>query len=102
MNNDKKITLATVKSFINKAGENLHILKTEAFDGMQDMVCATGQKEFVKATRGTVNKDTLGVAGAWFVGGSRNSFTAYNDGRFQGIKVWNCCGAFTLAIPATN
>jgi hypothetical protein len=99
MNTTKKITLATVKSFIKKAGDNLHILRCSAFDGMEDGVRSTGNTEFVKATRGTINKDTLGVAGAWFVGGSRNSFTAYNDGQFHGIKVWNCCGTFTLAVP---
>ena len=100
MDTTKKITLATVKSFIRKSGENLHILCSSSFDGMEDGVRPTGQTDFVKARRCNENKDTLGVAGAWFVGGSRNWFRVYNDGRFSGITVSNCCGKFTLAVPA--
>jgi len=95
MNTTKKITLATVKSFIKKAGDSLHILTSDRFDGTQDMVCSTGETEFSKAIKTEFSRRNLGVCGAFFVGGDR--FEKYAKGQFDGILVYNCCGSFILA-----
>jgi len=95
----KKITLATVKSFINKTAD-LHISTRSTFDGMQDCVASTGNREFAKANRtDEFIENTFGIVGAWFVKGSRDYFTEYNDGKFAGFEVYNCCGKFILAKP---
>lgn len=93
----KKITLATVKSFIRKT-ENLYINQRSRFDGMVDGIMANENPGFDKALPTDAHKSyTHGVHGAWFVGQSRDYFTAYDDGTFQGIAVSNCCGSFILA-----
>jgi len=101
MNTSKKITLATIKSFIAKSGNNLHFVRRTAFDGMQDMVCATGDTKLVKATRCEVTRGTQGVAGASFVGSSRDYFTRYYENGFEGFIVSNCVGSFILAVPVS-
>lgn len=95
----KKITLATIKSFINKTND-LYISTRSTFDGMQDCVTSTGKKEFVKAERTErFMENTCGIVGAWFVKGSRDYFVEYNDGKFAGFEVHNCCGKFIVAKP---
>lgn len=92
----RKITLATVKSMIRK-NPNLYIKVGSKFDGMVDMV-TTVKDSFTPIDR-TDNSDiTLGIMGAWFVGGSRDSFYPYSDNHFDGVEVVNCCGKFTLAV----
>ena len=95
----KKITLATVKSFIKNNQGNLQILTKSRFDGMIDGCANTGEVEF-SPVRKTENNDshTLGIKGAWFVGSSRDYFTEYNENGFIGIEISNCCGHFTLAV----
>jgi hypothetical protein len=71
----KRITLATVKSFIKKNIDNLYINKKSSFDGMTDCVerLAGG---FGKAVRTTEHVEhTNGIKGAWFVGSSRDYFS---------------------------
>jgi hypothetical protein len=93
----KKITLATVKSFIRKT-ENLYINERSKFDGMYDCVMPIENDGFSKAEKTDRHLDnTHGVHGAWFVGQSRDYFTPYNDGKFQGYEIYNCCGKFILA-----
>lgn len=95
----KKITKATFKSFLRKNEGNIYISVGSRFDGMQDM-CVTQEGGFQKAE---LNNDTCdnqcGYTDIWLVGNSRDSFTAYDDGHFQGIEVYNCCGAFIVATP---
>ena len=43
---------------------------------------------------------SLGIKGAWFVGGSRNWFTAFDNGQYRGYEVSNCCGTFILAVKS--
>jgi len=99
----KKITLSTVKSFITKNRENLFINVKSNFDGMTDCV-QPKDGGFDKATSnnaelGTQMYDaTMGIAGAWFVRGSRDYFTAYEDEKFIGFEVYNSCGCCILAI----
>lgn len=94
----KRITLATIKSFIRKNPGRLFIKVRSRFDGMSDGLEWNKSAEFVPAADGGSYRNTLGIAGAWFVGSSRDYFEAYDDGEFTGYKVANCCGYFTLAI----
>lgn len=94
----KKITLATVKSFINKNNGNIYINVTSSFDGMQDCVMPC-QDGFIKAQNESGNSEnTYGIAGAWFVGQSRDRFEAHDCETFTGFKVSNACGSFVLAV----
>ena len=96
----KKITLATLKSFINRNRDNLYINVLREFDGMQD--CRVSQdKGFRKTAVLDFNKNTLGIFDLWVVGGSRNHFDAYDDGVFRGISCGNSCGACVVAIKKT-
>lgn len=93
-----KITLATVKSFVNKNRANLCIKVKSKFDGMTDCVqqVEDGFDPVCEAER--VSAYNLGIQGAWFVGQSRDYFSEYNEGGYKGIKVYNCCGSFILAV----
>lgn len=66
----KRITRATFKSFVTKNRTNLLIKVTSKFDGMQDMVDSTGEKDFVPVRERDSNADnTLGIQGVWLVNG---------------------------------
>lgn len=93
---NKKITLATVKSMIKK-NPNLHIKVGSKFDGMVDMVTDVADS-FTPIERTDNSDRTLGIMGAWFVGGSNDSFYSYSDNHFDGVEVVNCCGKFVLAV----
>ena len=92
-----KITKATIKSFIKKNFDNLYIKVESDFNGMTDCVEAVND-DFHKAVKEEYNDYTLGIANAWFVGGSRDYFAEYNDDNFKGYRVSNCCGRFILAV----
>lgn len=95
----KKITLATIKSFIHKNKDNLHISNKSNFDGMIDCVSDCNDKSFRKAEiSDKTHKNELGVKGVWFVFQSRDYFNEYIDSSFQGFEVSNSCGRFILAI----
>jgi hypothetical protein len=96
----KKITLSTVKSFVNKNRENLLISIESHFDGMTDCVqsCKSSFEPVKEQPTEWLKKDTLNIDGAWFVGSSRDYFYAYENDKFQGIEVSNSCGSFILAI----
>lgn len=95
----KRITLATVKSFIKANCDKLWINVTSRFDGMTDM-CEQQYGGFKKVTTFTADhpEHTRGIAGAWFVGDSRDYFSHYSKDGFEGIQVSNSCGRFILAI----
>jgi len=95
----KKITLATIKSFIKKTPD-LHISIQSHFDGMQDCVTSSIDKSFALAQRNAkFIENTMGIHGAWFVKGSRDYFSEYKDDKFFGYTVSNCCGTFVIAKP---
>ncbi len=95
----KKITLATIKSFIKKTPD-LHISIQSHFDGMQDCVTSSIDKSFALAQRDAkFIENTMGIHGAWFVKGSRDYFSEYKDDKFFGYTVSNCCGTFVIAKP---
>ena len=95
-----KITKATLKSFAKKNAANLHIMMKSNFDGMYDCVMETGEKSFHPVQRREgMEKHTLGISGLWLVGSAGNSFYHYEDDKFVGIEVWNCCGSSIVAVP---
>jgi len=95
----KKITLATIKSFIRKNNNKLYIRTATTFDGMIDGCRECYNNGIEKAEPTDLNnKHTLGIGGAWFVGQSRDYFTAYEADGFTGYEIYNCCGRFYLLI----
>lgn len=95
-----KITKATLKSFVKKNAANLHVMMKSRFDGMYDCVMDTGEKAFHPAQRREgMEEHTLGISGLWLVGSSGNSFYHYEDDKFVGIEVYNCCGSSIVAVP---
>lgn len=100
----KKITLSTVKSFIKNNRDNLFINVKSSFDGMTDC-CESQYDGFVKVLNDKdkfFHSNSLGIAGAWFVGSSRDYFSPYEALGMKGISVSNSCGHFVLAIKVTN
>lgn len=101
----KRITMATIKAFIRK-NDNLFIKVKSKFDGMTDCV-ETVNMGFAKVMTKNLHPQnhyeqrTLGIAGAWFVGSSRDYFEVYQDERFTGFKIFNCCGSFLLVTEKT-
>lgn len=94
----KKITLATVKSFIKKNKDRLYIQNIKDFDGMIDGCRKCDDQTFKIAKFGDDRAiNTLDIFGAWFVGQSSDRFSPYEDENFLGISVYNCCGSFVLA-----
>jgi len=101
MDANKKITLATFKSFVNKNRANLLIRVKSTFDGMVDGVRSTGDNSFDPALQADrLFSNNLGIAGVWLVFGSRDSFSPINEPGLIGIHVYNCCGSFDVAIRA--
>lgn len=95
----KKVTLATLKSFVKKNANALYINVMSEFSGHTDCVESVNGG-FTQATISeNVNvKHNLGIRGAWLVGSSRDYMSAYDDGKFVGIDVWNSCGRFVIAV----
>lgn len=93
----KKITIATVKSFIRKNKTTMQINVKSKFDGMCDGV---NQKHggFVRALSIDYHTDNnFGIAGAWFVGRGNDYLTKFENENMIGIEVYNSCGSFVLA-----
>jgi hypothetical protein len=96
---EKKITKATVKSFINKNFDNLFIKFQSSFDGMTDGIEYSKNSEFSKITKTERNLNhSFGINGAWFVGSSRDYFEAFENDNYKGFYIYNSCGSFYLAI----
>jgi hypothetical protein len=99
----KKITRATVKAFIRRNEGRLFISTRSRFDGMTDGVESCRDQSFSPALKTDAHHDhNLGIAGAWFVGQSRDLFRHYDDGEFEGIDVCNDCGSFVLAVKKND
>jgi hypothetical protein len=102
MSNDKKITVATVKAFIRKAvnTQSLFFKEISKFDSMTDGVVKNPESQFDSyedITEVSTDKYTLGIPGVWFVQSSGNSCSRYEDSKFEGFKVYNCCGSWIVA-----
>lgn len=98
----KKITLATVKSFIKREAKNnnLYLKKSSSFDGMVDCVMPIDDVfSLVNSSKvDFTDRYKLGIAGTWFVGDSRDYFEPFTIDNFTGYRVSNCCGDFYLAM----
>lgn len=95
----KKITLATVKSFIRRNRSSLLISVSSRYDGMQDGVRSTGDNGFSPAIDAdSYHSNNHGIQGVWFVGGSRDFCSRFENETHEGYYVGNCCGSFTLAV----
>ena len=92
-----KVTLRTIKSFINKNRDNLYIMNKSDFNSMVDCVMPSDDQLFRKAEQVDGHANHLGIKGAWFVGRSADYFSEYNANGFKGYEVYNCCGSFVLA-----
>ena len=99
MNTTKKITMATLKSFLRKNKGKVYIQVKSTFNGMQDMVTPVDDNGFqigeetIKCT-----SNTLGLQGIWIVGNSRDRINKYEDDIFNGFYIYNCCGSFSVAV----
>ena len=115
--NGKKITKATFKSFLKRNSDRLYIKVLSKFDGMTDCVERMKDtyskldtsnmylKDYYPAEEGRTfeqRNSNLGLKGVWLVGDSRDYFSFENDGDFIGIKCVNCCGSFTIGINSFN
>ncbi len=87
----KKITLATVKSFIKKSPK-LWVSIHSSFDGSTDCVELTRDNSLVEIRK----ENALGSKGVWVVGSSRDYFKYVENETHFGIKVSNCCGCGTI------
>ena len=96
----KKVTMATVKSFIKKNRAKLLIKISSRFDGMTDGLEWNKDAQFVPVVEtGRVDcQYSLGLSGVWIVGGSRNWVEAINVPGYVGYSVSNCCGKWTVAV----
>lgn len=99
-----KITKATFKSFIRKNEGKLFIKVGSSFDGMSDCVMPVENAQWAPLEKSSnPHENNLGYAGVWLVGGSGrygNSFEPIQKDGFKGIRVYNCCGSFTVGVPA--
>lgn len=94
---NKKITLATLKSFIRKA-DNLFVQEVSSFNGMTDCVEKSQSTEIKPVSK----DDAIGSNGVWCVGGGRDYFNLVEMGNFIGIEVYNCCGSGILLTQVNN
>lgn len=100
MTTTKKLTIATVKSFIRNNLGQLLIQVSYDYDGMADCVASTGSKGFVQILRSEngQTKYDLGLRGVWFVNGPRNYCRQIETATHRGFEVSNCCGCWTVAV----
>ena len=106
----KKITVATVKSFIKKNRAALLVRVKSSFDGMQDMVDTCDDQRFKPAQCveyyctethkyipvAAENKHSMGIMGVWFCG--RDMCNAFETETVRGFEVYNCCGNWFVAV----
>ena len=81
----KKITKATVKSFIRKT-DKLFIEKRSSFNGMSDMVEFNENSKLIETSK----EDVLAIGGVRIVGGDLYKFIETDT--HYGISIYNCCG----------
>jgi hypothetical protein len=99
MTTSKKITLASFKSFVRKNAGRVMVQVRSRFDSSDDCVRCTQEDTFTEALRSDrFDAHNLGISGIWLVLGGRDYFTPYSDEQNEGIRVWNCCGSFVLAV----
>lgn len=94
----KKITRATLKSFISKHKNNLWCKPLSGFDGMTDCIMPINS-DFAQVNSFDFNQTySFNISQLWLVGDGRDYFTEYEDESFIGIKISNCCGSSIIAM----
>ena len=89
----KKITLSTLKAFAKRNENNIFVKELSSFDGMIDGVSYNSNAKWHKVEL----SKAYGHEGVWLVGSSRDYFNLYEDDKYIGIEVYNCCGTGILA-----
>jgi len=98
-NKGVKITLATLKAFLNKNSDNIFVKELSRFDGMVDCVMNV-KDDFSQVKRSeNISEHDLGFSGCWLVGSSRDSISVYEDDIYTGFQVYNACGSWIAATP---
>ena len=100
MDTSKRITMATVKSFLRKNNGKVLIRVKSRFDGMTDSVEWNRNQGFALAAPAGFPENTLGLSGAWFVGSSRDRLSPLSEPGLVGFHVYNSCGSFDIAVQA--
>lgn len=91
-------TRTNFKSFINKNKDRLYIKLCSKFCSMTDGIERL-KDDFRKVEETDWQQtNTLGISGLWLVGSSCDLFTIYDDGEFEGLEWYNCCGSGIIAI----
>lgn len=93
----KKITRASLKSFIKKNEKNLFVMSLSSFDGMVDCVMPTDDTMRKVESVNFDDEHSFGLRGLWLVGHSDDYFEAWEGERYVGIKIYNCCGSSIIA-----
>jgi hypothetical protein len=88
---NKKITMATLKSFIKKS-ESLFVLSESSFNGMTDCVERNTNPTLIPVSK----ENAIGHKGVWCVGSSRDYFRYFENDTHFGIEVSNSCGCEIL------
>ncbi len=94
-----RITLTTLKAFLNKHSDNIFIKELSRFDGMVDCVMPTKDDFSQVKRKEDINERDLGFSGCWLVGSSRDSISVYEDDIYTGFQVYNSCGSWIAATP---
>jgi hypothetical protein len=87
----KKITLATVKSFVKNVPA-IYVEHKSSFSGMSDMVEYHSETRMIEISK----EKALGINGAYVVGRSRDYFRYMESETHYGIKIYNACGSAIL------
>ncbi len=87
----KKITAATLKSFIKKSPV-LFVENLSSFSGMTDCVEYNFNSKMIEIAK----EDAIGHKGVWCVGSSRDYFKYVENNNYFGIEVSNSCGCGIL------
>jgi hypothetical protein len=95
----KRITLATIKSFIRKNKENLFIRTTRSYDLIESFSKTSDNLNFrpIESTDLSIQY-TLGIKDVWIAGQGRDGFLAYENDKYIGYDIYNVCHAFNLVI----
>lgn len=94
-----RISRTTVKAFLRKHADAILIRTESNFDGMTDCTVYERNPQFRAAPVTDLDDlHTMGVFGAWFVGGGHDYIVQYDTPTHTGYAVSNCCGSFVLAI----
>ena len=91
-----KITKTQLKKFIKDNINNLLVMESSCFDGMEDMVMNTPNPEYRKINPSEIdfsNRNTYGIDGLWLVH-TRNFIEKHGDI----VTIDNSCGSTEFKI----